>query len=364
MRYVPSREASRILGVHPQTLRTWAREGRINYIRTEGNQRRYDVDSYLGQSSPAQTVCYCRVSSKKQSADLDRQVSFMRERYPAAEIVRDVGSGLNFKRKGLLAILERLHQGDKLRVVVAYRDRLARFGTELIETLLERNGGELVVLNQRDLSPEEELTTDLLAILTVFGARVNGLRRYRKESRKIRLYPDARHRAELRRWFGAARYALQPGRRAAVLRGRSESRQDEGTGRHSADIAALAQERSARGAGWRDLRCLPRDQCREKAQCRACQRQEQGSRQDEDFAHVRFRSRKNPRQTFTVQANCVSDMGIYRSKLGDMRMAEKLPVPESRNICRLSLRYGQYHLSVPYDEKPPPNARTKRGWWL
>ena len=65
--------------------------------------------------------------------------------------------------------------------MVAYRDRLARFGTELIETLLERNGGKFVVLNQRDLSPEEELTTALLAILTVFGARVNGLRRYRKE---------------------------------------------------------------------------------------------------------------------------------------------------------------------------------------
>ncbi len=105
----------------------------------------------------------------------------MRERYPDAEIVSDVGSGLNFKRKGLLSILERVHSGDKLRVVVAYRDRLARFGTELIETLFKRNGGEIVVLNQRDLSPEEEITTDLIAILTVFGARVNGLRRYRKE---------------------------------------------------------------------------------------------------------------------------------------------------------------------------------------
>ena len=105
----------------------------------------------------------------------------MRERYPDAEVISDIGSGLNFRRKGLLAILERLHQGDKFRVVVAYRDRLARFGTELIETLLERNGGELVVLNQRDLSSEEELTTDLLAILTVFGARVDGLRRYHKE---------------------------------------------------------------------------------------------------------------------------------------------------------------------------------------
>ena len=181
MRYVPSREASRILGVHPQTLRTWAREGRINYIRTEGNQRRYDVDSYIGLSKPIITVCYCRVSSKKQSADLKRQVAFMRARYPDAEIISDVGSGLNFKRRGLLSILERVHAGDKLTVVVAYRDRLARFGTELIETLLERNGGELVVLNQRDLSPEEELTTDLISILTVFGARVNGLRRYRQE---------------------------------------------------------------------------------------------------------------------------------------------------------------------------------------
>ena len=105
----------------------------------------------------------------------------MRERYPDAEVVTDVASGLNFKRRGLLSILERLHQGDKLRVVVAYRDRLARFGTELIEALLERNGGELVVLTHREFSPEEELTTDLLAILTVFGARVNGLRRYRKK---------------------------------------------------------------------------------------------------------------------------------------------------------------------------------------
>ena len=84
-----------------------------------------------------------------------------------------------------------------------------------------------------------------------------------------------------------------------------------------------------------------------------------GSRQDEDFAHVRFRSRKNPRQTFTVQANCVSDLGIYRSKLGDLRMAEKLPTPENRNICRLSLRYGQYHLSVPYDEKLPPERENQ-----
>jgi len=192
MRYVPSREASRILGVHPQTLRVWAREGRISYIRTEGNQRRYDFDSYIGNAKPTVTVCYCRVSSKKQSADLERQVAFMRARYPEAEIVSDVGSGLNFKRRGLLSILERVHAGDKLTVVVAYRDRLARFGTELIETMLERSGGKLVVLNQRDLSPAEELTADLISILTVFGARVNGLRRYRKKIKEDTTLPGRR----------------------------------------------------------------------------------------------------------------------------------------------------------------------------
>ena len=84
-----------------------------------------------------------------------------------------------------------------------------------------------------------------------------------------------------------------------------------------------------------------------------------GRRQDEVFARARFRSRKNPRQTFTVQANCVGDSGIYRTKLGDMQMAENLPVPENRNICRLSMRYGQYHLSVPYDEKLPPRRENQ-----
>ena len=84
-----------------------------------------------------------------------------------------------------------------------------------------------------------------------------------------------------------------------------------------------------------------------------------GHRQDEGFARVRFRSRKNPRQTFTVQANCVTSNGIYRTKLGDMLMAESLPVPENKNICRLSLRYGQYHLAVSYDEKPPPQRENQ-----
>ena len=106
------------------------------------------------------------------------------------------------------------------------------------------------------------------------------------------------------------------------------------------------------------------DACRavsaaKKFNARLAQDKQTGRRQGEDFARVRFRSRKNPRQTFTVQANCVSGKGIYRTKLGDMQMAENLPVPENRNICRLSMRYGQYHLVVPYDEKLPPQRENQ-----
>ena len=93
----------------------------------------------------------------------------MRESYPRAEIVSDIGGGLNFRRKGLVAILERLHRGDKLRIVVAHRDRLARFGFELIQWFAEQNGGGIVVLNNTDYSPEQELTQDILAILHTFS---------------------------------------------------------------------------------------------------------------------------------------------------------------------------------------------------
>ncbi|MGD1716379.1 recombinase family protein [Hydrocoleum sp. CS-953] len=83
----------------------------------------------------ASTICYCRVSSAKQRDDLKRQVEFMQNHYPGAEVIKDIASGLNFKRKGLIAILDRILQGDKLTIIVACRDRLTRFGFELIQYL-------------------------------------------------------------------------------------------------------------------------------------------------------------------------------------------------------------------------------------
>ena len=168
-----------MLGLHPQTLRNYAKQGKIPCYRNSAGQRLYDVETYLHGKSAPQLVCYCRVSSAKQRGDLQRQVAQMRELYPDAEIVTDVAGGLNWQRKGLLSILERLHRGDKLDVVVAHRDRLARFGFELIEWLVVQNGGAVLVLNQSDASPESEVTEDLLAILHTFSCRMHGLRRYR-----------------------------------------------------------------------------------------------------------------------------------------------------------------------------------------
>ena len=180
MRYVSAKEAGQILDYSPDHLRRLANAGKIDYIRTPGGQRRYNVEAFIEGKSESilTTVCYCRVSSAKQRDDLERQVNYMRSIYPDAEIVRDIGSGLNFKRKGLRAVLDRLRAGDKLQLVVAHRDRLARFGIELLQYLVEQNGGELVVLDNQRHSPEAELTTDLLTILHVFSYRMHGLRSY------------------------------------------------------------------------------------------------------------------------------------------------------------------------------------------
>lgn len=181
--FVSSKEAAKRLGLHPNTLRAYADDGKIEHYRTESGQRRYNVESYLSNASVASVVCYCRVSSSKQRDDLDRQVQFMRGHFPDAEIIKDIGSGLNYKRKGLKTLLERAMRGDKLKVVVAHRDRLCRFGFELIEYIIKLAGGEIVVLKESSLSPEQELKTDLLSIIHVFSCRLHCLRNYKSKIR-------------------------------------------------------------------------------------------------------------------------------------------------------------------------------------
>ncbi len=181
MAYVPLRKAVDHLGLHPNTLRRYADEGKIQVIKNEAGQRLYNVEAYIRGAANPSLICYCRVSSSKQKDDLQRQIAYMQSLYPEAEIIKDIGSGLNFKRKGLRSILDRLLRGDKLKIIVACRDRLCRFGFELIQYMVEQNGGKIMVLDQTVHCPQTELTTDLLSIIHVFSCRMHGLRKYSKK---------------------------------------------------------------------------------------------------------------------------------------------------------------------------------------
>jgi putative resolvase len=179
--YVPPRIAVQRLGVCAKTLERWEKEGKIKAYRTPSGQRRYDCDSVVALSPAKPTVLYARVSSRSQKNDLNRQVEFLVTRYPGCEIIQDIGSGLNFKRKGLIALLEQILSGDIGMVVIAEKDRLCRFGFDLVSWLAQRSGCKILVLNNSILSPEREMVEDILAIIQVFSCRLYGLRKYKKQ---------------------------------------------------------------------------------------------------------------------------------------------------------------------------------------
>ncbi|WYL97784.1 MAG: IS607 family transposase [Gloeotrichia echinulata IR180] len=182
MQHVTPKEAAKILGVHVSSLRRWENEGKLKAIRTPGGQRRFilgEIEKVAGMPRTIRTVCYGRVSTHSQQDDLQRQLEHLRQRYPVSEIVSETGSGLNFKRKKFLAILERIIDGDIQRLVVAHPDRLVRFGFELVKWLCTKFECELVVLNDRKLSPEQELVQDMLSIIHCFSSRLYGLRKYK-----------------------------------------------------------------------------------------------------------------------------------------------------------------------------------------
>ena len=193
--YITTQEARRILDVTTQTLRKWDSEGKIRTLRTPSNQRRYhkqDIYDIVGRNSDSikkEQVVYARVSSKKQMDDLTRQVNFLQSKFPNHVVVTDVGSGINWKRKGIETILERALLGTIDEVVVAHKDRLCRFAFGLFERLFQMCKVRLIVLNVDDnKSTEQELAEDLLSIVHIYSCRNMGRRRYK--SQKTPSIPD------------------------------------------------------------------------------------------------------------------------------------------------------------------------------
>jgi putative resolvase len=215
--YVSANQIRKIFDVSVVSLRRWAEQGKIDIVRTPGGKKKrlYRVDSVkraLGitlethtdptpsqqhQQQQRQCICYARVSSQKQAEDLQRQVQDLRKAFPNHTIISDIGSGLNFTtRKGFLSLLDRALNGDLEEVVVMHKDRLCRFGIELVEHIFNRSGTKLVVygasedLNGINSSGDDEhaynaeLAEDLMSIITVFVARHNGRRSAENKKRR------------------------------------------------------------------------------------------------------------------------------------------------------------------------------------
>ena len=189
-KYVTASHSKALAAIHPATLRNWAIRGQLDHIITPSGKRIYnkaDVYRLMGlerqhesSKNRRRKVIYARVSSAHQKADLDRQISTLNSQFPEYEVIQDIGSGLNFKRKGFEHLLVGIHEGTIEEIVVTYRDRLCRFGFDLFAWLLKKHEVKLVVLDtvseQNSPNGFNELAEDLLAITNYFVAKNNGLR--------------------------------------------------------------------------------------------------------------------------------------------------------------------------------------------
>ena len=188
MKYYSSKTVTQMLGVSAQTLRNWDKEGKLkpSYVKSNG-YRYYSEDSILSYTQERKTkknlnvIGYARVSSKKQSDDLERQVNnikqYLSSKYETFDIITDIGSGINYKKTGLLKLIEKINKKEVDLIVVLYKDRLLRFGFELVEYFAELNNVIIEVLDKIDKNQDEELIEDLVQIITVFSCKIQGKRK-------------------------------------------------------------------------------------------------------------------------------------------------------------------------------------------
>lgn len=184
MKYYSSKTVTQMLGVSAQTLRNWDKEGKLkpSYVKSNG-YRYYSEDSILSYTQERKTkknlnvVGYARVSSKKQLDDLERQIEnikqYMASKYESYDIITDVGSGINYNKKGLLSLIEKINKKEIDVIVILYKDRLLRFGFELIEYFAKINNVKIEIIdNTMDKTQDQELVEDLVQIITVFSCKL------------------------------------------------------------------------------------------------------------------------------------------------------------------------------------------------
>jgi putative resolvase len=213
--FMGGKEASEILGVHQRTLYVWEEKGIIETIRTPGGKRLYNVEKYMKEKgiicnkSKSENknkkiecakieeiekmeknkkrikICYARVSTVNQKDDLERQKEILKERYPEHLLIEDIGSGINLTKRGIKKIIDIVHNGLLEELVIVHKDRLARFGYDLIKYMIEEySGGKIIIINEKnEIEPEQEMAEDVLQIMNVFVAKMNGRRKYKNKNK-------------------------------------------------------------------------------------------------------------------------------------------------------------------------------------
>src|SRR5712691_4003651 len=191
------KECGKLIGKSVNTLQKWDRKGILRAYRSPTNRRYYTHEQYLQyrgfiSSEQGKTIVYARVSSPSQKKDLATQKEALRayclqQGVKVDQWVEDVGSALNYKRKGFNQIIEDIELGHVKRLVISYEDRFVHFGYDWFEAFCERHGTDITVINGESFSPQEELVRDLTAIITVFSARLHGLRSHKNAIRAAAL---------------------------------------------------------------------------------------------------------------------------------------------------------------------------------
>lgn len=194
MKYYTINKFSKMCGVTPQTLRNWDKSGKLHPHHTSENGYRYYSEEQwqkISQERPQHklVIGYCRVSSPKQKDDLERQISNVKTYLLAQgrpfEIIQDIGYGINYKKKGLQELLKRINDNKVEKVVVLYKDRLLRFGFELVEAMANMHDCKIEIIDNEPKPEQQELVEDLVQIITVFSCKLQG-KRANKAKKMIR----------------------------------------------------------------------------------------------------------------------------------------------------------------------------------
>lgn len=186
------KDFAELLGVSVKTLQRWDREGTLRANRTPTDRRYYTYEQYLQfkgvhtEQDIRQTVIYARVSTRNQKEDLRNQISFLRQFCNARgmivdQCIEDYGSGLNYNRKKWNHLLDEVMEGKIKTIVITHKDRFIRFGYDWFEAFCMKFHTNILVVNNEELSPQEELVEDIVSILHVFSCRLYGLRKYQKQ---------------------------------------------------------------------------------------------------------------------------------------------------------------------------------------